>query len=218
MEIQSSQSYGKRRNNIVEQATKKFKKTNKCSSSTGTNCLNGLTLSVSTLDTSSSSNNEVEKTGNSYKEISNLIQNLGGAVSAQVHNRVFGVICNASAVAQSTQRVRKAFKKGIHLIDTEWLTLCKSENKRVDHVPYLLNDLYKKVFESTDQKKNDGKFNLGVDLNNSYDDEALSTDSTIKWSQPIALDCCCVCHDDDRDDCKWCFEVGNECNIIKNKK
>lgn len=177
--------------------------------------LNGLTLAISTQESSSTPNDIPNASVSSYKEVSSLIQSLGGIVTAQVHNRVFGVICNRSSVTQNTQRIRKAIKKGLSLIDVEWLHVCQTEKKRVDHTPYLLNDFSKKESE---RNKDARSFNQQGTLDDPTEEELFLMNNDVGWSEPIDLDCCCVCHDDNRDDCKWCCEEGKECNKILEKR
>lgn len=177
--------------------------------------LNGLTLAVSTQESSSTSKDTSNALLSSYKDVSSLIQSLGGIVTAQVHNRVFGVICNRSSVIQNTQRVRKAIKKGLALIDIEWLHVCKKQKKRVDHTPYLLNDFSK---EEKERNKHTKCLNQQDVFSDPTEEELFLMNNDVGWSEPVDLDCCCVCHDDNRDDCKWCCEEGKECNKILEKR
>lgn len=178
------------------------------------NPLNGLILAISTLENKSPDPDPDSNTGStSYKEVCSLCETLGASTTAQVHKRVFAVICNKSAILQSTQRVRKALKKYIIIIDVEWLFKCQQEGMRVDHEDYLLTDLAKEVVAKR-KLVEDNRNKDAVDVQDESDEELLNTN--VGWSEPVSLDCCCVCHDDDRDDCKWC--CGEEkCNIILKK-
>lgn len=176
------------------------------------NPLNGLILAISTLE-NKSPDPDPNTGSTSYKEVCSLCETLGASTTAQVHKRVFAVICNKSAILQSTQRVRKALKKYIIIIDVEWLFKCQQEGMRVDHEDYLLTDLAKEVVAKR-KLVEDNRNKDAVDVQDESDEEILNTN--VGWSEPVSLDCCCVCHDDDRDDCKWC--CGEEkCNIILKK-
>ena len=82
----------------------------------------------------------------------------------------------------------------------------------MDHKDFLLTDLAKEVAAKRkiveDERARESS--LGVDVQDESDEEVLKTD--VGWSEPVSLDCCCVCHDDDRDDCKWCCGE-NMCNV-----
>jgi hypothetical protein len=202
---------GKRKANSGEKSKKRSRKSSSGLTHNNTKYLNGLTLAVSTQESSSTSKDLSNALLLSYKDVSSLIQSLGGIVTAQVHNRVFGVICNRSSVIQNTQRVRKAIKKGLALIDIEWLHVCQKKKKRVDHTPYLLNDFSK---EDSERNKHTKCLNQQDTISDPTEEELFLMNNDVGWSEPVDLDCCCVCHDDNRDDCKWCCEVGKECNKI----
>ena len=206
--------------------------------------LNGLTLAISTLeckqshnandndndndnDSNSNSNSKIDnkKEEITYKKACGIAEELGAVTTAQVHNRVFAVICNKSAIQQSTQRVRKALKKCIPLIDIQWLLKCQETRQRVAHEDYLLTNeanlvvvrrekIAKDALVARISNSNSNHNSNEVDVEDESDDEILN--ASIGWSEPVSLDCCCVCHDDDRDDCKWCS--GEEkCNVILKK-
>lgn len=219
MESPNRPDIGKRKRTSGEKSNKRSRRApNSLSSATPNNVkyLNGLTLAVSTQESTSLPNDASNTSLSSYKDVSALIQSLGGIVTAQVHNRVFGVICNRSSVVQNTQRVRKAVKKGLGLIDVEWLHACQMEKKRVDHIPYLLNDFFK----TTESERNKDLKNTKqhVAFSDPTEEELFLMNNDVGWSKPVDLDCCCVCHDDNRDDCKWCCEEGKECNKILERK
>jgi len=137
---------------------------------------------------------------------------------------VFAVICNQSAVTQLTQRVRKAIKKKHSLIiDVEWIKQCQIQQCRVDHEQYLLTDLALEVMEkrSDNNKSEEQAANVGISNDNEMivlekcsDNDQMSLHLTEGWSAPVTLDCCCVCHETNRDDCKWCVD----CNVTLARK
>ena len=173
--------------------------------------LNGLTIAVSTLGTKGEPHLTPDS---SYQSIVSDCKILGAIVTPQVHKRVFAVICNESAVKQMTQRVRKALKKNIPIVSTEWIRECKGEKIRISHEPYLLNDLSQSIIGK--RKKRDCASEIksnDVEILNS--DEIACMSHTI-WSKPIELECCCSCHETDRLDCKWCQSCN--VNILKKSK
>ena len=82
-----------------------------------------------------------ESDSSSYKAVVSLCKSLGASISGQVHQRVYAVICNRSAVSQRTQRIRKAQKKRVLLLDVEWVRQCKLQRKRIKTDPYLLDTM-----------------------------------------------------------------------------
>ncbi len=168
--------------------------------------LNGLILALSTQDPK---DKKEGRSDSSYKEVSALCEELGASVTPQVHKRVFAVICNKSAAVQSTQRVRKAMKRCLPIIDVDWLLKCKEEGTRVDHEQYSLTELAQQA-EAGKKKKNEVASN---ETHVEYDEELLKSDL---WTEAIDVGCCCVCHDDDRDDCPWCICPVNQMKRKKN--
>ena len=166
------------------------------------NPLNGMTVSVSTLEEKGQSRSEA---GMSFKEVSQACRDLGAAVSNQICKRVHVLICTRSAVEHATQRVRKAFKKNIPLVDSAWLKKCQLERARIDFEPYRLEkeatksiDNYSKALEKSDDKKR----SRSTDIDKEEEDEELPDRG---WSEPADLGCCCVCHEQGTtDDCEWC--------------
>ena len=112
--------------------------------------LNGIILAVSTLDVKG----KRHYLGNSsYREVSSACTALRATVTAQVHNRVFALICNESAVLSLTQRVRKLVVKKKHIIiDVQRIRKCEKLGSRVCYKEYLLNDLATNATESKQLK------------------------------------------------------------------
>ena len=54
----------------------------------------------------------------SYKFICDRCRALGAQITSQVHRRVHAVIASPEAVRNATQRVRKAIKKGVAVVDS----------------------------------------------------------------------------------------------------
>ena len=164
--------------------------------------LNGLVLSVSTLDVKGERHSD---SGTSYRIVREDCIALGASVTAQVHKKVFAVICNQSAINNLTQRVRKGLKRKALLIDVEWIRQCKVQCSRVCYNKYLLNDMAVKVLDGKQSTKDERRIKKKIDetIDPLDSDEAIMRMNT-GWSEPISLSCCCVCHETNRDDCKWC--------------
>jgi hypothetical protein len=146
-------------------------------------------LAISTLDVKGRAHTDAQS---SYKAISDLCRTLGASVTGQLHSRVTCLICNRSAVQHATQRVRKALKKKVPLVDVAWVRQCHREGKRIDHSDYCLDELASQVTESR--------------IVDTADDDGVDVDEIPEsaWSQPTCLGCCCVCHENGDDKCPWC--------------
>jgi hypothetical protein len=138
---------------------------------------------------------------------------LGASVTAQVHKRVFAVICNRSAVRNLTQRVRKGLKrKTVLLIDYEWIRQCKLQASKASYDEYLLNEMAEKIVKEKQVPKDD-KDASDANVSPLDSDEAILRINS-GWTDPVALNCCCVCHETNRDDCRWCVA----CDVTLAKK
>jgi hypothetical protein len=151
----------------------------------------GMILAISTLDVKGRAHTDAQS---SYKAISDLCRTLGASVTGQLHSRVTCLICNRSAVQHATQRVRKALKKKVPLVDVAWVRQCHEEEKRIDHSHYCLDDLAIQVMES---RTVDTADDAGVDVGEIPESA---------WSEPTSLGCCCVCHENGDDKCPWCSQ------------
>eukprot|EP00611_Tribonema_gayanum_P028924 TRINITY_DN7591_c0_g1_i2.p2 TRINITY_DN7591_c0_g1~~TRINITY_DN7591_c0_g1_i2.p2 ORF type:complete len:158 (-),score=46.16 TRINITY_DN7591_c0_g1_i2:14-487(-) len=67
-----------------------------------------------------------------------LIGHHGGQVSNIVHSRVSYVVCNAEAVANNTQRVRKAARFAIPVVSEAFVVESAAQQKLLDWKPYAL--------------------------------------------------------------------------------
>ena len=183
--------------------------------------LSGLTFCVSTNGAGNknvkSSDSDVEEANRkqindgqclSYKEVCDLVLDLGGTYIPQVGKRIFAVLANRTSL--NTQKVRKALKRNALILDIDWLLKCKTKQSKVCCKEFSLVELAKSQKNSKQQSTC-----VLVDSKKSDDDEE-NLDLNTGWSKPISLDCCCMCHDEEKDDnnCPWCCEEGKECNII----
>jgi len=115
------------------------------------------------------------------------------------------LICNKSAVLQCTQRVRKAIKFGVDIINVEWLHQCLETGKRVDYTPFLLTELAATAAARHNNQQDKG----GSDKKKDSNDEDIVVDPDAGWTEAVSLDCCCVCHENGDLNCPWC----KTCNI-----
>jgi hypothetical protein len=158
--------------------------------------LNGLTVSVSTL-----SSGEVPGTTGtaeaSFNAVSKSCKDLGADVTSQVCKRVQVLVCTKSAVQKSTQRVRKAFKKKIPIVEVGWLDKCRTEQERVDFGPFRLDEEAKEAIDNRQETIDNEK-------------EAADVAPDTGWSEPVSFGCSCVCHENGAEkECKWCMDGCN---------
>lgn len=156
--------------------------------------LKGLTLAISTLDVKGQQH---ENRDLSYKTIQSLCIELGAKVTGQAHKRVSALICTVTSLQNATQRVRKAIKHDIPLLDVAWLHECQKKEARIAFDEYLLD---KKLV--SDKKKESGS-------NPDYEEVPEKG-----WSEPVAFGCSCVCHENLDPDCPWCAD----CSVNRGKR
>lgn len=162
--------------------------------------LKGMIVAVSTLDVKGESHSNSES---SYKAIADCCRKLGASVTGQLHRRVSYLICNETAVNNVTQRVRKAVKKKVPLVDVAWIRKCQENQELVDLDPYRLDDLAIEVVESrrkevTDVFEEEGEVG---------GDEVLPDKG---WTEPVSYGCCCVCHENGDVNCPWCPDCSSK--------
>lgn len=178
--------------------------------------LNGLTLAVTTLDKkredTSTGTDAQQQQQLSWKNTIDKCKQYGANITSQVHKRVHALIVSDAAVRNATQRVRKAIKLGIPIVDISWIEACIKDGKRVDWAEYLRNDEAKEAAESKKKKSSFGGEGCEVKFDISADD----ANATSGWSEPVELDCCCVCHENGDLECPWCTGE-TECNLTKRR-
>jgi hypothetical protein len=164
--------------------------------------LKGITLSVTTLKDGANSLDDDKKTTNGnedasgYNEVCQICKELGAQVTSQVSKRVQLVLCTRFAVEKATQRVRKAYKKKIPLVDISWLRKCQETGKLLDVEPFLLDDLAKEIITNREKNRTENDGDTGVDV----------PDNT-GWTEPVSFGCSCVCHENGAEkDCQWCSQ------------
>lgn len=171
-------------------ATKKLKKAQLI--------LQGFTVSVTTLkenietpdgDKISTSSDDV--TG--FNEVCQTCKEMGAQVTSQVSKRVQLLLCTRSAVEKATQRVRKAYKKKIPLVNVEWLEACRQAGSLLDMDPFRLDDQAKHAISRREK-------NLG-----GIPELPADTPGDTGWTESVSYGCSCVCHENGTEkECPWC--------------
>ena len=162
--------------------------------------LQGKLFAVSTLAEASS-----EDCPEGYSQIVSLCRDLGAQTTGQVHRRVNAVIATRSAVEGNTQRVRKAWKKGIPVVSPNWIRECMKKGRSLDMGPYLQQE------ETRPEKEAKRREAQRLEKDNA---EAHTKEQEIT----IDLGCCCVCHEtaSGRTECEWCIDCT--VNLAHNKE
>ena len=145
-----------------------------------------------------------------YKTIVDLCQTAGATVTSQVHKKVRCVLTTEAALDQATQRIRKAWNKGIPVLRVQWLQECIRINELVSMEGYRILENQVRQDASGDRKRPcvDGSIKGTLC-------KALETTSTSKQrdkkpsARVLDLGCCCSCHDiDNAADCPWCADCS----------
>ena len=154
--------------------------------------LKGRLFAVTTLVEASS-----KESPEAYSQIISLCKDLGAQTTGQVHRRVNAVIATESAVAGSTQRVRKAWKKGIPVISPDWIQACIKEGRSVEFRPYTHSQKERPHSIDTTKRKKVSTKSDTADVERTQE-------------RVINLGCCCVCHETEqgRTKCDWCLECS----------
>jgi hypothetical protein len=159
--------------------------------------LKGVKLSVSTLKDGSNTKSGDEATTaaegpSGYQEVCQICKDLGAQVTNQVSKRIQLLLCTKSAVGKSTQRVRKALKRKIPIVDVAWLESCRLEGVSVDKGPFLLDEQAKESLAVRDKNVDDVV-------------EQAEVDPDAGWTEGVSFGCSCVCHENGVEkDCPWC--------------
>ena len=170
--------------------------------STTAKLFNGLTLSISTLESKEMQHVE---SGQSMKHVKQMLISHGATVAPQVHKRVRCILCTPQAIENLTQRVRQALKRGVDIVDIDWLNDSVRLGKRLEVDGYLRNDLAGALMlekEAQDDMRQRANNTDEIDIPDAHGNG---------WSEPIELDCCCVCHENGDFNCPWC--TTPDCNV-----
>mmetsp|Transcript_13390 Transcript_13390/g.15531 ORF Transcript_13390/g.15531 Transcript_13390/m.15531 type:complete len:149 (-) Transcript_13390:1003-1449(-) len=141
------------------------------------------------------------KQATEYSKVVKIIKENGGEISSTVHRKVFALITTLGAVQRCTQRVRKACKLDIPVVDVSFLTESVQKETFLD-----LNNFYldltnvKRELERREKAKDDHSDAAGKEETETTSDVSI----TSKHVRKIHLGCCCSCHDSEKASCSWC--------------
>jgi hypothetical protein len=158
--------------------------------------LAGKVIAVTTLAESSAAS-----CPENFTHVMNLLKEAGAKPCNQVHKKTFCLVASESAVAGETQRVRKAWKKGIPVVDVAWVRLCVEDACVRPFGEFLVGP------DSSKRKTKVGKGVAKPAPNASVKDDADPLREA-GWSKSVDLGCCCSCHETGVTDCEWCVECS----------
>lgn len=159
----------------------------------------------------------------SYKGIAQRLRTGGAKVSSQVHKRIHALIASnvtsynhreytltARSTPILTQRIRKALKFNIPIVDVSWVEDSMNKGQRLDMQPYLFNrnavtiDTQMATKRAQAHAKEPRTSNQDSPEN---DQSGGSTTTNKNTNSSISLGCCCACHDCENAvyDCPWCI-------------
>ncbi|KAG7371619.1 BRCA1 C Terminus BRCT domain containing protein [Nitzschia inconspicua] len=182
--------------------------------------LSGMTISVSTLQTSALSTETTTTTStsttttstvpspSSYQQVCEICRELGATISKLVSKRIDVVVCSPEAVQKATQRVRKAIKRNKPIVSLDWIYACRRNNTdgrycKVDMTPYRLE---KEALNAMEHRLDNSSTNHNNQHNtNTTSSNGQSTSQENFMERTLDLGCCCVCHEQGTtNDCPWC--------------
>lgn len=171
--------------------------------------LAGIAVAVSTLkpDVPSEQGSTDHGPEVSYNAVCDSCKSLGAVVMAQVCKKVELLVSTVTAVKNSTQRVRKAFKRGKPIVSVEWLEACQLRGERVDIEPYRLDTKAREVTKKRTDKQE--LLSTRKKHKKSETNGLCETDAEEGFERTIDLGCCCVCHElGTHKDCEWCQDCS----------
>ena len=185
----------------------------------------GHTLAVSTLVESSSTDTgeasgtvytfETLQDTMNYKTIMALCKDAGASTTGQLHKGVFCLVATESAVLGETQRVRKAWKKGIPIVTPEWIKKCM-ETKQVEPFDHYKYRQQRESAKPSSKKRKTKQIESTKSVETLEEGDTLPTEG---WSERVDLGCCCLCHETEDGDnldnrCPWC----EDCSVMKERR
>lgn len=147
--------------------------------------------------------------GNTYKSVASFVQQqLGATITHQVHSRVYCVIASPQAIQEPTQRIRKAWKRNIPVVTTQYIYDCVQQQNIIP-IP-TVNEMPNKyrILPSSSASKSSSTTKKTL----STPSEPVNHDDNVDTPERIIdLGCCCICHDNDNttnDPCEWCIDCS----------
>jgi hypothetical protein len=160
--------------------------------------LAGKVIAVTTLAESSAAS-----CPENFTHVMNLLKEAGAKPCNQVHKKTFCLVASESAVAGETQRVRKAWKKGIPVVDVAWVRKCVEDACLRPFGEFLVGP------DSSKRKTKVGKTKPAPkDRDASCVKDDADPLREAGWSKSVDLGCCCSCHETGVTDCEWCVECS----------
>jgi hypothetical protein len=132
--------------------------------------------------------------GFSFAEVTARCAALGGKYSATVHKKVAVLLATPGAVERRTQRVRKAAKLGVAIVDAaSYLRACDG-GRRPDAADHALRP----ADGAAPAVEPPAACPKAVDIN-----------SDAYWAGAVTYDggCSCACHDEGKASCEWCAHL-----------
>ena len=176
--------------------------------------LNGTTLEDSVDDSVDIDTNETMTIANTYKTVTSFLQQkLGAAITNQVHSRVYCVVASPQAIKEPTQRIRKAWKRNIPVMTTQYIYDCYHQQIIIP-IP-MISDIpnkYRILPPSPSQSSSKTK-RTQILVNTNHEGDHSTTNLDVP-ERIMDLGCCCICHDNDdttigkRDPCEWCIDCS----------
>lgn len=150
--------------------------------------------------------------GVSYNNLKNMIEEMGGKVSATVHKNVNFLIASENAVLSATQRVRKAFKFRIPVLRIEYIQDLYNEKAHTNDILQYVCTNVEQYIDSYEKEKNKSKSEI-KDWGQCAEDtipqsfNGTSEKYEVPSSTPIQVSgCSCICHDRGEVSCSWCAD------------
>lgn len=116
---------------------------------------------------------------------------LGGTYCATVHKNCAFLFATQGAVGRKTQRVRRAIKCKVPIVNLEYLSACESTGLRPETADFELSVEIVEMTSGANEKSATQRPDI---------------DSNAYWAGSTHYDggCSCACHDDGKASCEWC--------------
>ncbi|GMI43892.1 hypothetical protein TrCOL_g189 [Triparma columacea] len=152
----------------------------------------------------------------SYSDLADLVVAHSGVVMQIMGKKTYAVITTSSARSAATQKVRKAYKKCVPIVDVSWVEDSISSNSLLSLDSYRRENDVKKAVEKKEEEKQ-RRLEAAVDV----DDAEPSLDPSAEyWSEPVSFGCSCVCHENNPGivtDCAWCSGCSINLKLLATK-
>jgi len=135
--------------------------------------------------------------------------------------KTHSLITTASARLSLTQKVRKASKRGLLILDVSWIETCISANKLLPTDDYDKDDEIALACSALEASK--AAANANVDHNVKVEFVSNNVEGGGEgWSEPMHFGCSCVCHENLGDhvitECEWCTDCSHNVALRAKRK